>query len=463
MPPVRQSPSDSALVRAIGVRGLAAAIVNGTVGSGIFVLPALVAATLGPASILAYVVCTVAAGLVALCFAEAGSRVSASGGIYAYVETAFGPYAGFVTGVLFWFGSQMIASAAVATLLVTSVAALVPALDGPVPRAAMLVALYAGLAAVNIRGVRSGLRLVELVTLAKLAPLLLLVVAGSFFVEPQHLAWTGLPSVGDLGAASLVLVFAFTGMEGVVTSSGEVKNPARTVPRAVFLGLAVVAVLYGSVQLVTQGILGPALAQNSGTPLAAAAERAFGGWGRALLLVGATISTFGFLSGDMLATPRVLFAFSRDGLLPAGVGAVHARFRTPYMAITIHGIASCAFALLGTFRALAVISVVAALLLYLACALAVLELRRRDVRTDGSPFQAPGGPAVPLLAICVVLWMLSSATRTEFLSAGAVIAVASMLYLLRRRRPERPEGSTPGARSAHEAPKVAGATEVSGS
>jgi APA family basic amino acid/polyamine antiporter len=460
MPPVRQSPSDSALVRAIGVRGLAAAIVNGTVGSGIFVLPALVAATLGPASILAYVVCTVAIGLVALCFAEAGSRVSASGGVYAYVETAFGPYAGFVTGVLFWFGSQMIASAAVATLLVTTVAALVPVLDGAVPRAAMLVALYAGLAAVNIRGVRSGVRLVELVTLAKLAPLLLLVVAGSFFVEPRHLAWTGLPSAGGLGAASLVLVFAFTGMEGVCTSSGEVKNPARTVPRAIFLGLAVVAVLYGSIQLVTQGILGPELAQNTATPLAAAAERAFGSWGRALLLVGATISTFGFLSGDMLATPRVLFAFARDGLLPARVGAVHARFRTPYVAIGIHGVACCAFAMLGTFRALAVISVVAALLLYLACALAVLELRRRDVRTDGTPFQAPGGPVVPVLACGVVLWMLSSASRLEFLSAGAVIVVASGLYLLRRPRSGRPEEGA-AAPSAPEAPEGAGAAEVS--
>ena len=145
--------SETGLVRALGMRALAANTVNNVIGSGIFVLPAVIAATLGASAIIAYVVCAVAAALIALSFAAAGSRVSEPGGIYAYTEAAFGPFFGFLTGVLFWFGSQMIACAAIATVLVGSVAALAPSLGAPVPRAAMLILLYASLAGSNIRTV----------------------------------------------------------------------------------------------------------------------------------------------------------------------------------------------------------------------------------------------------------------------------------------------------------------------
>jgi amino acid transporter len=360
--------------------------------------------------------------------------VSLTGGTYAYVETAFGPYVGFLAGALFWFGSEMISSAAVAVVLVGSLAALVPAAGGAVPRAALLVVLFAALAAVNIRGVRTGARLVEVITAAKLAPLVLLVVAGLFAGEPRNLAWSHTPSVGDVGRASLVLIFAFTGTEGALTPSGEVRNPARTVPRAVLLGLAVTTALYAAVQLAAQGILGPELAREQSAPLAAAASRALGSGGRAFILAGATVSTLGYLSGNMLAAPRLLFAFARDGLLPARLGAVHERFRTPYVAIAAHAALGCAFALTGSFRALAVLSVVSGLLIYLACCLATLELRRRGVRADGAPFRTPGGPAVPVLACLVVLWLLSSATRAEFIAVAEVLGVASVLYLLRRWR-----------------------------
>jgi len=384
-------PAGPSLVRALGVRALAANVVNNIVGSGIFVLPAAVAAILGPAAAVAYVLCAVMIGLVGLCFAEVGSRVQAAGGPYAYVEAAFGPYVGFLAGLLFWFGSIVASCAAVATVFAASLGALLPAVGGPVAQAALLVALFTVLAAVNVRGVRAGARLMELLTAAKLAPLVLLVLVGLFALRPAHLAWTGMPVLADVGRAALVLIFAFTGVEGALTSSGEVREPARTVPRAVFLGLAAVA------------------------------ERVLGGPGRTLILVAAAVSTLGFVSGDMLASPRLLFAFGHDGLLPARLGAVHARFRTPHVAIAIHAAACCAAALSGTFRVLAVLSVVATLLIYLACCLAVLELRRRDVRADGAPFRIPGGAAVPLLACAVVLWPLASATVTEFLAVAGVL------------------------------------------
>jgi amino acid transporter len=437
-----QSVTDTGLVRAIGVRGLAANTVNNIVGSGIFVLPAVVAATMGASAIIAYVICAIAAGLIALSFAQAGSRVSDPGGAYAYIEVAFGPFAGFLSGVLFWFGAQAIAAAAVAAVFAGSLAALVPALGDPIPRAALLVLLFTALAAVNVRGVRTGIKVVETLTVAKLLPLLILVLAGVFFVHPVNLRWAATPTFEQTGTASLLLIFAFLGVEGALTSSGEVVNPSRNVPRGILIALAAVSALYIAIQLVAQGVLGPELALDQAAPLASVADRAFGPAGRVLLAVGAAVSAFGYLSGDMLATPRLLFAFGRDGFLPARVGSVHPRFHTPVMAIVIHAAACCAFALSGTFRSLVVLSTVSTLLIYLGICLAAIQLRRRDVRADGPPFQLRGGPTVPLLACAVVAWMLSSASRTEFLSVAAVLVVASVLYAI------RPKRSGPGAAHA---------------
>jgi len=426
--------AESGLLRAIGLRALAANGVNQMVGAAIFVVPAAVAATLGAAAVLAYLVCALAAGLVALCFAEAGSRVSVTGGTYMYVETAFGPFAGFLAGSLFWFGGQVVANAGVAVVLVGSVGELLPWARAPLPRAALLIALYAVLTLVNVRGVRGGARLVEGLTLAKLAPLVLLVVAAPLAFHPANLRWTGVPSLHGLGSASILLVFAFLGIEGALTPSGEVRDPARTVPRAILLAFAGTTVLYIALQVAAQGVLGAGLAREQAAPLAAAAGLALGDWGRRIVLAGAAISCLGYLGGDLLASPRMLFAFARDGFLPAPLAAVHPRYRTPAAAIVAHAALACALAITGSFRALALLSVVATLFLYLACALATLELRRRDVRAEGTPLRLPLGPVIPVLAVLVVVWLLASASAAEFRAVGGFLAAAALLYLVRARR-----------------------------
>ena len=420
------------LVRAIGVRTLAASVVNSIVGSGIFALPAAVAAILGPSAPVAYFACAVAIGLVALCFAEAGSRIATSGGVYRYIEAAFGPYLGFVAGVLFWIGSQVIAMAALAALLVDSLGTFVPWAGGRVARAEMIVALFATLAVINVRGVRAGARVMASLTVLKVAPLALLILGGMLMLHPAYLAGMRVPPPSDLGRACILLIFAFTGVEAALSASGEVQTPSRTVPRAVLLGVAVVVLLYVGLQVVSQGVLGAALAREQTTALAAVAGRVGGAPARAAILGAASLSILGTISGDMLMTPRVPFAFAETGLLPAWVGVVHARYRTPYVAIVTHAVICTAIALSGSFRSLAVVSVVATMLLYVGCCAAVLELRRRDVRTDAPPFRVPGGPFVPLLACGVVVWLLASATRAEYLAVAAMIAAASALYVARR-------------------------------
>jgi APA family basic amino acid/polyamine antiporter len=428
MPPA----PDAGLVRAIGARQLTASIINVTIGAGIFVLPAVASAGLGAAAPIAYVVCAVLMALIVSCFAAAGSRVSLTGGVYAYVETAFGPFIGFLAGVLYFLMATF-AVASVSSAFAGSVGALWPPAASPAVRAVLIAALFGLLAAVNVRGVKLGVRLVEVMTLAKLLPLLVLVVVGIWFVDSAALHWPGMPSAASLGKTAIVLIFAFVGLEVALVPSGEVRDPARTVPRALFSALAVTTTLYLLIQTVAQGLLGPSMATYSAAPLAEAAGRVLGRGGRLLVLLGAIVSMFGYASGDMLGSPRTLFAFARDGVLPGVVARVHPRFHTPYIAIVIHAGIVATLAISSSFTQLAVLANVAALTLYLMCVTASYELQRRDVRADGAiPFAVPGGPLIPILAAAVIVWLLSNATRREFGVEALVLAVAAMFYFIRR-------------------------------
>jgi amino acid transporter len=427
--------TDEGLIRAVGVRGLTAGMINYMIGAGIFVLPALVGARVGAAAPLIYGLCAVVMALVVMCFASAGSRVSLSGGTYAYAEVAFGPFIGFVVAMSLWFGSSVLASAAVANVFVDSVAKLVPAAGAPASRAAILLAMFTVFAVINIRGVKLGSGVVQAVTIGKLAPLLILIAVGMFFVNPANLAWPGMPAAGEIARTSVILLFAFLGIESALCPSGEVKDPARTVPRAIFFALVIVTLVYVALQVVAQGILGAELATNTTSPLAATASRVLGSGGATLILVGTAISTLGYVAGDMLAAPRSLYALGRDGLLPDLTGAVHAKYRTPHVAIIIHAVLCAAFAVSGSFASLVVLATLAALIVYFICCLATIRLQRMDVRADGAiPFRVPGGPVIPVIASLIVVWLMTSSTRQEFIAMSAMLAVETVLYFAMRTR-----------------------------
>ena len=431
---MQRSESERALVRAIGVWGLAAGIFNTTVGGGIFRLPAAVSGLVGPAAPLVYVVCAVTMGLIVLCFAEAGSRVSLTGGPYAYVEVVFGPYAGFLAGVLLWLlGTTAVAS--VSSAFAASMGVLVPALAGPVPRALLLATTFAVLAAINVTGVRRGARLISVLAVAKLLPLLVLVAVGTLAVVPANLAIHELPSGSTIARTAIVLIFAFTGVESALVPSGEMKNPSRTVPRAIAIAMIGVTLLYLAVQAVAQGVLGPELASTKAAPLAAVAERVMGSPGRLLLLVGAAVSMLGYVSGMTLAVPRALYAFARDGFLPRAVGSVHPAYHTPYVAIVLQSALVCALSIANEFEALAVLANLSALLLYAACAAAGYLLKRRGIQDgDATPFSLPGGPLVPILACAAIAWLLTSITLEEWAKVGLALVVASVIFVISRRR-----------------------------
>ena len=425
------SESQEKLVRAIGTFGLAAGIINITIGGGIFRLPANVAATMGPSAPIAYIVCALAMSLIVLCIADAGSRVSLTGGPYAYVGTAFGPYFGFISGVLlFMLGT--FATAAVSTVFAASIGQLVPALSGRAASITVLIAAYAFWSLINFRGVTLSVRLNSIATVAKLLPLLLVAIGGAFFISPGNLAIEVVPPAGDIARTSLLLIFAFAGVECALVPSGEVRDIARTVPRAIAIAMVAITVLYIALQVVAQGILGDGLAQATASPLADAAGMSMGGWARAILLAGASISTFGYLGGMTLSMPRALFALARDGFLPSQLAAVHPAYRTPHIAIVAQSVLTLALAASGTFEQLAILANVSALALYLGCALAAWQLRQRNIARGGGTFNIPGGAVLPWVACAVILWLLTGVTSIEWLGFVICTGVASLIYAVTR-------------------------------
>jgi basic amino acid/polyamine antiporter, APA family len=264
----------------------------------------------------------------------------------------------------------------------------------------------------NMRGVRSGARLLQTITVAKLVPLLVFICIGVFFIDTSNLAWASVPTAGTVLNTAGIMIYAFSGIEGATVPSGEVKNPARTVPRAILLALGAATVMYLAIQYVALGIMGPALANTGNTPLAEAAGVALGPVARTIMIFAAVVSMFGYLSANVLSEPRGLFAMSRDGFLPRVLTSVHPHFRTPNRAIGIYGVMVVTVALVGSmmtsidgFKWLTVFANLAALALYFLCAIATLVLRKRDVRMDGQPFVIPGGPLVPIAACVAIVWL----------------------------------------------------------
>ncbi len=417
------------LKREIGVRSLSLAILNLTAGSGIFVIPAIIAEVLGATAIVAYFVCGLLIFLIGLCFAEVASNTTASGGVYVYIENAFGPYAGFLANNIYWIGGCILSDAAISNALADTLAYFFPTLGNQILRAVFLFFIFGGLALLNIRSVKNGVRFIEFATLAKLIPLIVLIIAGAGLVSPENLKWVTAPTITNIGTASLLLFFAFLGLDGPLSNGGEIKDARRTVPLGIFFGISSVLILYISIHLVTQGVLGATITAHKNAPLAAVAAIAFGKWGSVLIVMATALAMLGALGGEILSIPRILFAGARDGLMPKPLARVHPRFFTPYIAIAFYAGLGFVFAVSGGFKQLATIASAAVLIIYLGVVLATLKLRKNKPVTSEKAFRVPGGVIVPLVATAGIVWLLSSLSKPELTGIGIFIIVFSLIYV----------------------------------
>jgi amino acid transporter len=421
------------LKRVVGVPGLALAIINGIIGAGIFALPAIVSIEMGAFGVFGYIFCSIMMAAIMLCYAEIGSRVTTSGGSYAYVEAAFGGFAGYIINWLYFFGWSILGSAALMNVIADSLAAIFPVFANPLVRASFFFVLIGFMIFINVRGAKQGIGLVKLITIIKLLPLLGIIIFGFSKVKTVNLHWEHIPSLKTFGDTALILFFAFAGFETTLGVSGEFKNPKRTVPLGIFVGGIVVLIIYMLLQTVTQGVLGADMVSFKDAPLAAVAEKIVGPAGATILLITAAISCFGGVSADVMATPRSLFAGANDGLFPKFLGKVHPKFATPYVAVTIYGSLIFIFSVSGGFRQLAILASAAILLVYLAVILTTIKLRVKSPGTAEKTFKAPGGLIVPFIGIASITWLLSSLSKWEILSTIIFIAAICIIYFFTKK------------------------------
>lgn len=424
--------SDEGLKRVIGVPALTLTIISGVIGAGIFALPAIVSMALGAFSVFGYIFCGILLAAILLCYAEIGSRVTTSGGSYAYVEAAFGNLPGYIVNWMYFFGWGVIGSAALMNILADSLAVLFPVFVNPLMRNVLFFILTLFMILINVFGAKQGVAVVKMITIIKLLPLLGIIIFGFGYVKGTNLHWEHLPSFKTFSDTTLILFFAFAGFETSLGASGEIKNVKRTVPLSICIAGIFVLIVYMLLQTVTQGVLGTQIALYKSAPLAAVADKIIGPAGAIILLLCAALSCFGNVTLDILCTPRCLFAGANNGLFPKFLGKVHPKFATPYLAVITYGLSIFIFSVAGGFQQLAIMASAIILLIYLAVILATVKLRKKKIAGDEKNFKAPGGIITPLIGVGAIIWLLTSLGKWEILSTLIFIAIIIVIYFFTR-------------------------------
>lgn len=415
--------SDEKLVRGLGRFDFMAIVVNTVIGAGIFGLPAKVFAQIGSWSLVAFVACGLIIGLIVLCYAEVASRFSTTGGPYLYAREAFGSAVGFEVGWLYWV-VRVATFAANCNLLVTYLGFFIPGANEGYLRILFVSLVVLIITAVNLIGIRESAMMTNLFTIGKLVPLLVFAAVGMFFIQPANFTFEAVPGYANFSSAVLLLIYAFVGFEASVVLSGETKEPGKTIPFGLIVGIVVVAIFYIAVQIVSIGTL-PGLA-TSERPIADAASVFLGGFGAAFITVGALISIFGNLNVGVLSSTRMLFAMSEQKDLPAVFEKTHQKFKTPYVAIIATAVVILILTIQSSFLTAVAIATITRLIVYATTCLALPIFRnRKDI--PQAPFSVPLGVGAALLSIALIIWLL---TNVDFKKEGIAVVVAIVIGLI---------------------------------
>ena len=420
--------TDEGLKRVVGVPALTMSFVNGSIGAGMFALPAIVSIQLGAFGIICYLFCGMMLATIMLCYAEIGSRITSSGGSYAYVEAAFGPFAGYIINWLFFFGWGLLSDAAVLNILTDSLSVLFPVFVNPLFRAILFFVLLSFLTVINILGVKDGAKFVQIITVVKLLPLFGIIFFGFSHINMANLHLEHLPTLQTFGNTALILFFAFAGFEASLNVSGELKDPKHTVPISLLLGGVISLIIILSIQIVVQGVLGTEIVHFKDAPVAAVAEKVLGSVGKIIVIFASVLCCWGIIIGDVLTIPRLLFAGAKDGLFPNYLAKVHPKYATPYWAIITYAEVMFILSVSAGFQQLAILASASILLIYLSVILATIKLRAKTAINDEKTFKIPGGLAIPILGIVSIIWLLFSLSRQEMYSTVLFIAVVAGIY-----------------------------------
>ncbi len=415
---------EALLKREIGKVGVATIAMNGVIGSGIFALPAVAIAQAGAFSPWLFLICGVLILTVALTLARNASFFETTGGPIVYTTQAFGRFVGFQTGLLIYV-SRVAAIAASAHLLVSYAVPLWPALESGAPQTIAVVTYIAVVTVLNAFGVRMGMTALYLISILKLAPLLLLILFGVPEINWGLVAGASIGESETVGSTLLVLMYAFIGFEFSLINAGETRDARSSIPATLVKTVVAVAVAYALIQLVAVSV-GPDLG-DSKTPLVELAQRLMGPTGAVLLSLGVIFSVGGGSLTSLLTAPRLTFALSRDHALPAWFGAVNERTHAPVNSILFCGAFSALLAVSGQFVWLATLSTIIRLLTYALC-IAALPVIERKLSASPDQFRIPGGLIIPAIAFALTLWLLTHSTLPNVAITAAVIAGGSLIF-----------------------------------
>ena len=438
MTPGSQPQSGAGVLRAIGRWDLVALMVNITIGAGILGAPARIYELAGDHSVLVLTASAALIGVIAVCFAEVGSRFNDSGGPYLIARTALGARAGFLVGWLYWI-SRVLTFATICNLLVAYVARFTPGLAGEAFRGGVITFVVLAVTVIHLLGIRHATIVGNALTLLKTGFLAAFGVAGLIGIGAVEGAPPAPRALGDVSDAMLIAVFTFVGFEAAFVSAGETRDPRRHIPFAVAASLVIVLALYLGVQIVCMGSV-PHLATST-APVADAAVAMWGSGGELLVAGGAIIIMLGSLNAGFLATTRLPFAFAEQGDIPAALARVHPRFRTPHVAILGSGVVVLAATLASSFLSAITLATSTRMIVYVAGCVALIVLRRRAAAPPAG-FHAPFGRGFAVLAIVLSVGLLANASARELTQLAIASALGVIVHLLMRRRRQAARSTT---------------------
>jgi APA family basic amino acid/polyamine antiporter len=393
----------------------------------------LIAARLGKWSPIGFLVAFAGIAVIAACMAEVASQFKEAGGPYLYAREAFGPFLAIQNGWLTWL-SRIAAVSAVANLFITYLAEFFPGVKSPLVRAIVLTVLIGFLAAVNYRGVTGGNWVSNFFTVTKVTLLAFFIVAGlaallfhpGIRVSPPATSTTA----SDWFEALLLMIYSYGGFEAALIASGETRDARKDIPFALFTAITATTLLYIAVQYLVIHTIPDA--GTSSAPVVDSARRFLSPLGVRIVAAGTLVSAYGYLSANMLHTPRITFAMGERGDFPAFFGQIHPRFRTPHLSIVIFAVVLLVFSIAGNFKWNAMLSSVARLFVYGSVAAALPALRKKHPHADR--FRLPFGISIAALALLFTGVLVTRMHMGELKVISTTAALAFVSWLWTRNR-----------------------------
>lgn len=403
--------------------------INGIIGTGIFLLPGKAMKLMGPGSIWVYFFDMALVMAMALCFAEVSGIFNKNGGPYIYAKEAFGEFVGFEVGIM-KLVVGFIAWATFAVGFTTALSNIWPAAANTVVKDSIEIGIIIILSIINILGVNFAKSLNNIMTIAKLVPLVLFIAIGIFFIKGGNFVpmFPTKVTTVSFGATAILIFFAFTGFEAIAVAAEDMDNPKKNVPIAIIIAMFLVSVIYILIQAVSIGTLGSKLAGSS-TPVAQSASIFLGSFGGILVTAGTLISIGGINMAESFILPRSAVALAEDGLLPRALAKKN-ESGTPYIAIIVTAVLTIPIALSGSFTQLAAISAISRFTQYIPTCLSVIIFRRKGME---STFKVPFGPILPILSVVISCWLLTQATKVQITWGLGAIIIGIPLYFIMKK------------------------------